>query len=76
MSLFLLVEPLIGVSTETTQKERRRIIFTEDRKEHKDNSFNVKANAVEPPLHKRSAGSASDQEIGADCTAGYDRTDL
>jgi GxxExxY protein len=55
----------------STRKKRRRIIFTEDRKDHKDNSFNVQANAPEPPLHKRSAGSASDQEIGADCTAGY-----
>jgi len=41
---------------------QRRIIFTEDRKDHKDKSFNIKANAPEPPLHKPNAGSASDQD--------------
>jgi hypothetical protein len=41
---------------------QRRIVFTEDRKDHKDKSFNIKANAPEPPLHKPNAGSASDQD--------------
>src|SRR5271166_4360845 len=42
-------------------EHRRRITFTEDRKDHEDNPFDVNGRRLVPPLHSRNGRSASDQ---------------
>jgi len=39
-----------GLSARDHAEERRRIIFTEDRKDHEDKPFDLKGQRLEPPL--------------------------